>query len=33
MIDFEILEGVGKITLNRPEKYHSFVKEMALELQ
>ena len=33
MIDLQILEGVGKITLNRPEKYHSFVKEMALELQ
>ena len=33
MIKFEILEGVGKITLNRPEKYHSFVREMALKLQ
>ena len=33
MIDLQILEGVGKITLNRPEKYHSFVKEMALQLQ
>jgi len=30
MIQFEIKEGVGKITLNRPEKYHSFVREMAL---
>lgn len=26
-------EGVLKITLNRPEKYNSFVREMALELQ
>jgi len=33
MIQFEIKEGVGKITLNRPEKYHSFVREMALQLQ
>ncbi len=33
MIKFEISEGVGKITLNRPEKYHSFVREMALKLQ
>jgi len=33
MIKFEILEGVGKITLDRPEKYHSFVREMALQLQ
>ena len=33
MIKFEILEGVGKITLDRPEKYHSFVREMALKLQ
>ena len=33
MIKFEILDGVGKITLNRPEKYHSFVREMALQLQ
>ena len=33
MIQFEIIEGVGKITLNRPEKYHSFVREMALQLQ
>ena len=33
MIQFEIKEGVGKITLNRPEKYHSFVREMALGLQ
>ena len=33
MIQFEIVSGVGKITLNRPEKYHSFVREMALKLQ
>ena len=33
MIQFEIVSGVGKITLNRPEKYHSFVREMALQLQ
>lgn len=33
MIKFEILDGVGKITLDRPEKYHSFVREMALQLQ
>ena len=33
MIQFEIISGVGKITLNRPEKYHSFVREMALKLQ
>ncbi len=33
MIQFEIIDGVGKITLNRPEKYHSFVREMALQLQ
>ena len=33
MIQFEIKDGVGKITLNRPDKYHSFVREMALQLQ
>ena len=33
MIKFEILNQVAFITLNRPEKYHSFVREMALELQ
>jgi 2-(1,2-epoxy-1,2-dihydrophenyl)acetyl-CoA isomerase len=33
MIQFKIVRGVGKITLNRPEKYHSFVREMALTLQ
>ena len=33
MIQFEVLQGVGKITLNRPEKYHSFIREMAIQLQ
>ena len=33
MIHFEKIDGVGKITLNRPEKYHSFVRQMALKLQ
>ena len=33
MIDFNKIDGVGKITLNRPEKFHSFIREMALELQ
>lgn len=33
MIQYEIINGVGKITLNRPDKYHSFVREMALQLQ
>ena len=33
MIQFEILNGIGKITLNRPDKYHSFVRKMALQLQ
>ena len=33
MIQFEINDGVGIITLNRPEKYHAFVREMALQLQ
>lgn len=33
MIQFEIIEAVGKITLNRPDKYHSFVRKMALQLQ
>ena len=33
MIQFELIEGVGKITLNRPDKYHSFVQKMALQLQ
>jgi len=33
MIQFELIEGVGKITFNRPNKYHSFVRKMALQLQ
>ena len=33
MIQFEIINNVGKITLNRPEKYHSFIKDMAIQLQ
>jgi len=33
MILFEKMDAVGKITLNRPEKYNSFVREMALSLQ
>ena len=30
MIQFEIINNVGKITLNRPGKYHSFIKDMAI---
>jgi len=33
MIKYELIDSVGKITLNRPEKYHAFVREMALQLQ
>ena len=33
MIQYKIINGVGKITLNRPDKYHSFIREMALQLQ
>jgi len=33
MILFEKIDAVGKITLNRPEKYNSIVREMALSLQ
>ena len=28
MIQFEKIDAVGKITLKRPEKYNSFVREM-----
>ncbi len=33
MIKFEKSGSVGKITLNRPDKFNSFVREMALALQ
>ena len=33
MIKSEITNNVGKIYLNRPDKYHSFIREMALKLQ
>ena len=33
MILFEKIDAVGKITLNRPVKYNSIVREMALSLQ
>ena len=33
MIKYELIEGVAKITLNRAEKYNSFVREMAFQLQ
>ncbi len=33
MIIFEKIDTVGKITLNRPEKYNTFVREMAFSLQ
>ena len=33
MILFDIKDGVGKITLNRPEKFHSIIRELALEFQ
>ena len=33
MIKSEIINNVGKIYLNRPDKYHSFIREMALKLQ
>ena len=32
-INYTIENGVGKIVLNRPEKFNSFVREMALDLQ
>jgi len=33
MIQFEKIGAIGKITLNRPDKYNAFVRDMALELQ
>ncbi len=33
MIDFKIESGVGIITLNRPDKFNSFVRQMAFDLQ
>ena len=33
MIKFEKIEAVAKITLDRSDKYNSFVREMALKLQ
>ena len=33
MIQFEKIGVIGKITLNRPDKYNAFVRGMALELQ
>jgi len=32
-IDFKIENGVGIITLNRPDKFNSFVRQMAFDLQ
>lgn len=32
-IDFKIENGVGVITLNRPDKFNSFVRQMAMDLQ
>lgn len=32
-IEFEIINGVAKITLSNPEKYNAFYREMALEMQ
>lgn len=32
-IEFEITENIGCITLNRPDKYNAFNREMALQMQ
>lgn len=32
-INFKIDNGVGIITLNRPDKFNSFVRQMAFDLQ
>lgn len=33
MINYELIANIGKITLNRPEKFNSFNREMSLALQ
>ena len=33
MVLFEIIENIAKITFNRPDKFHSVIRELALELQ
>ena len=33
LIQFSVEDGVGILRLNRPDKYNSFVREMALEFQ
>ena len=33
MIKKEINNQIAILTLDRPDKYHSFIKEMALDLQ
>tara|TARA_B100000700_G_C14976692_1_gene824234 strand:+ start:769 stop:1539 length:771 start_codon:yes stop_codon:yes gene_type:complete len=33
MIRFDITNNVAKITLNRPDRFHSFIRDMALKLQ
>lgn len=33
MIDFKIENGVGIIILNRPDKFNSFIRQMAFDLQ
>ena len=32
-IDFEIINGIAKITFSNPDKYNAFYREMALEFQ
>ena len=33
MITYQLIDNVGKITLNRPNRYHAFIREMSLEFQ
>ena len=33
LVMYDYIDNVAILTLNRPEKYHAFVKEMAIELQ